>query len=104
MITLSIRTTLRKYDSGYRYGGEELAVLVPRARIGQAATTAERLRAVVEARKFRGANGKLVPVTISIGVAQFEPADDVDSLFARADQRLYRAKQEGRNRVVSAAA
>jgi len=99
-----VRTTLRKYDAAYRYGGEELAVLVPRARLGQAATTAERLRAVVAARKFRGANGKLVPATISIGVAQFQPTDDADSLFARADERLYRAKQEGRNRVVPAAA
>jgi diguanylate cyclase (GGDEF)-like protein len=99
-----IRTALRKYDSAYRFGGEELAVLVPRTRLDQATATAERLRTAVEAHKFRSANGSLVAATVSLGVAQFEPADDADTLFARADERLYRAKQNGRNRVVSAAA
>ena len=99
-----IQSSLRKYDTAYRYGGEELAALLPRTRMKQAATTAERLRSAIEEQKFRGADGKLVRVTVSLGVAQFEPTDDADSLFARADERLYRAKQEGRNRVVPAAA
>ncbi|MHC4592456.1 MAG: GGDEF domain-containing protein [Planctomycetota bacterium] len=99
-----IRGALRKYDTAYRYGGEELAVLLPRTRMKQATQTAERLRTAIEARKFRGPNGRLVKVTVSLGVAQFEPTDDGESLFGRADRRLYRAKQEGRNRVVPAAA
>jgi diguanylate cyclase (GGDEF)-like protein len=44
-----------------------------------------------------------VRVTVSLGVAQFEPGDDAERLFRRADQRLYRAKEQGRNRVVAAA-
>jgi diguanylate cyclase (GGDEF)-like protein len=98
-----IQGTLRKYDTAYRYGGEELAALLPRARLKQAAATAERLRAAIEAQRFRGADGKLVKVTVSLGVAQFEPTDDGEALFARADRRLYRAKEQGRNRVVPAA-
>ncbi len=98
-----IRTSLRKYDAAYRYGGEELAVLLPRTAMSQALITAERLRSIIEAQKVR-AQGRLISVTVSVGVAHFQPSDDGDSLFARADRRLYRAKDEGRNRVVPAAA
>jgi len=99
-----IRQVLRKYDTAYRYGGEEIAVLLPRTRMRQAVRIAERLRASVGGRKFRGAEGKLIGVTVSLGVAQFEPSDDPDVLFSRADKRLYRAKEQGRNRVIPAAA
>ncbi|MHC4788730.1 MAG: GGDEF domain-containing protein, partial [Planctomycetota bacterium] len=99
-----VQGSLRKYDTAYRYGGEELAVLLPRTRMPQATQTAERLRATIEAHRFRGAHGHLLKVTVSVGVAQFEPTDDVETLFERADKRLYRAKEEGRNRVVPAAA
>lgn len=98
-----IRSSLRKYDTAYRYGGEELAVLLPRTRMKHAMGTAERLRSVIEAQRFRG-GGRLVKVTVSLGVAQFEPTDDTETLFNRADRRLYRAKEQGRNRVVPAAA
>ncbi len=99
-----IRSTLRKYDTGYRYGGEELAVFLPRTRMKQAIGVAERFRNLIESQKFRSAGGKLLHVTVSVGVAQFEPTDDVETLFSRADRRLYQAKHDGRNRVVPAAA
>ena len=99
-----IKGALRKYDTAYRYGGEELGVLLPRTRMRQAIRIAERIRTLVERQKFRGAHGKLVKVTVSMGVAQFESRDNTATLFERADQRLYRAKDEGRNRVVPAAA
>jgi diguanylate cyclase (GGDEF)-like protein len=99
-----MQRSLRKYDLAFRYGGEELAVLLPRTRMKQATRTAERLRSIIEEQRFRGADGKLIRVTVSLGVAQFEPTDDADSLFGRADRRLYRAKELGRNRVVPAAA
>jgi len=99
-----IRRTLRKYDTAYRYGGEEMAVLLPRTRQRQAVGIAERLRQNIENQKFRGADGQLIPVTISLGVAQFHPDDDVDMLFGKADKRLYRAKDQGRNCVIPSAA
>ncbi len=51
----------------------------------------------------RSAEGKLVKVTVSLGVAQFEATDSGETLFNRADRRLYRAKEQGRNCVVAAA-
>ncbi len=99
-----IQRTLRKYDTAYRYGGEEMAALLPRTRQRQAVGIAERLRCTIEGQKFRGADGQLIPVTVSLGVAQFHPDDDVEALFERADKRLYRAKEQGRNRVVPPAA
>ncbi len=103
-IAARIRSSLRKYDTGYRYGGEELAVFLPRTRMKQAIGIAERFRDLVGSQKFRSAAGKLLNVTVSVGVAQFEPTDDPETLFNRADRRLYQAKHEGRNRVVPAAA
>ena len=103
-VAVRITKVLRKYDTAYRYGGEELAVLLPGTGIKQATRTAERLREKVEAQKVRGANNELVATTVSLGVAQFQPDDDADSLFKRADARLYKAKESGRNQVVPAAA
>ncbi len=99
-----IRDALRKYDSAYRYGGEEIAILLPRTNMAQALGIGERLRRMVEQRKFRSGEGRLIDVTISIGVSQFKPGDNPETLFKRADQQLYRAKEEGRNRVCPAAA
>ncbi|HEV3029313.1 MAG TPA: GGDEF domain-containing protein [Planctomycetota bacterium] len=86
--------------SAYRYGGEEMAVLLPKADLEGAAQVAERLRAAIEAHKIAG-----VKVTASFGVAQCEPGlADPPALVEKADQALYRAKEGGRNRVVTAAA
>jgi len=81
--------------SAYRYGGEEMAVLLPKADLGGAAQVAERLRSAIEAHKIAG-----VKVTASFGVAQCEPGLAEPAAFVeRADQALYRAKEGGRNRV-----
>jgi len=86
--------------SAYRYGGEEMAVLLPKADLDGAAQVAERLRAAIEAHKIAG-----VKVTASFGVAQCEAGlDDPPAFVEKADQALYRAKEGGRNRVVTAAA
>ena len=83
--------------------GGLMAVLLPRTSMRQAVRTAHRLRGVIDAQKLR-ADGHLISLTVSIGVAQFQPSDDVDAIFHRADRRLYRAKDQGRNCVVPAAA
>jgi diguanylate cyclase (GGDEF)-like protein len=89
----------RSVDSVYRYGGEELAVIARETDLLGAGRLAERLRRVVE-HTFRGA---ATPVTISIGVATMpEQAATVEELLHAADEALYRAKREGRNRVVLA--
>jgi diguanylate cyclase (GGDEF)-like protein len=97
-----VRSCLRKEDLLARYGGEEFVVLLPGASQTQASSLAERIREGVAARSF-DANGHLVRVTVSIGIAS-EGGDTLPSLEAmlgRADEALYRAKNEGRNRVVA---
>ncbi|MCX8124012.1 MAG: sensor domain-containing diguanylate cyclase [Spirochaetes bacterium] len=91
---------LRKMDIPCRYGGEEFAVILPQTRLEQAGVVAQRLRKIIEQHHFKGENGPL-HVTISIGVAQFEPTRDLATkdFISRCDKALYKAKEMGRNRV-----
>ena len=93
---------LRKEDLLARYGGEEFVVLLPSASQQAALSLSERIREQVAARPF-DANGHLVRVTVSVGIAS-EAGDTLPSLEAmlgRADEALYKAKDDGRNRVVA---
>lgn len=95
-----IRGAIRGEDLAVRFGGEELAVFVRCASQSEMATLAERIRRSVEQHEFHGKSGR-IPVTLSGGVA-FHAADEtLDALFARADKKLYEAKELGRNRIQS---
>jgi two-component system cell cycle response regulator len=101
-----ISANIRGIDLACRYGGEEFVVVMPDTDIDFACTIAERLRHSVETTPFEisRAPDKL-NVTISIGIASaLSEGDNAESLLHRADQALYRAKREGRNRVIKAAA
>ncbi|HEY3778126.1 MAG TPA: PleD family two-component system response regulator [Rhizomicrobium sp.] len=101
-----IESNTRAMDMACRYGGEEFVVVMPETDAAVALSVAERLRQSVEASPFRISRppGEL-HLTVSIGIAGFEmPEDTAEALLHRADQALYRAKNEGRNRVVAAAA
>jgi len=91
---------LRAYDSAARYGGEEFVLVIPGTPLAGAVMAAERLRQSVLDFSFPAPMEDLT-VTISLGVATYPSAtvDSVDALFRRADEALYRAKQNGRNRV-----
>jgi diguanylate cyclase (GGDEF)-like protein len=94
---------IRGVDLCARYGGEELAVLLPRTGQERAVDIAERLRSMVESRPF-AVSGRSIRVTASFGVASFPlTAPSPSGLLSSADGALYRAKEEGRNRVRSAA-
>lgn len=100
-----IRKSIRGIDLACRYGGEEFVVVMPEADAAIAAMVGERLRRAVAGEPFlvdRGA--KRADVTISIGIATIECGESVADLLKRSDQALYRAKRDGRNRVVLAAA
>ncbi len=97
-----IRNVCRKYDFAARYGGEEFAIISPGNDSSQAAALAERLRSRIEATRF-GTSGQDVHLTVSIGIASIpEDAKDKLELIEKADQALYAAKEQGRNRVVCA--
>ena len=101
-----IDSQVRASDVAARYGGEEFVILLP-ATVGSAARQiAERIRKAVSAEPYELPHGETIDVTASIGIAGVTPRRDGndlktigDSLIARADVALYRAKEEGRNRV-----
>ena len=101
-----IGTLTRNVDLVARFGGEEIVVVVPDASLEEARHVAERIRERVGAIPFPLVRRPgALDVTVSIGVATRRPADaSAADLMKRADVALYRAKGDGRNRVVSAAA
>jgi two-component system, cell cycle response regulator len=103
---LRIKRSIRGIDLACRYGGEEFVVIMPETDMAVAAMVAERLRRRIAADPFAIQQGaRTVPVTISIGIAALRGKDDnAAGLVKRADQALYRAKRDGRNRVVPDAA
>ena len=94
----------RQGDGAYRYGGEEFLLILPEQSLSSAATAAERARAAVEGTTVTDGNGAPTSVTISIGVAGFQPDEltTTEEVLKRADLALYQAKAAGRNRVVVA--
>ncbi|BEH11909.1 diguanylate cyclase [Geobacter sulfurreducens subsp. ethanolicus] len=95
-----VHQRLRSYDIAARYGGEEFVLLLPETPLQEAQAIAERLRLEVQDHVFDGSlHGQVI--TISLGVATYPSPriEGTDSLFRQADEALYRAKQNGRNRV-----
>ena len=91
--------SLRPQDLLARYGGEEFAVLLPNLDPAAATAVAERLREAVAAPEADEGHEPLPSVTISIGIASYQPRETLALLLSRADAALYRAKQDGRNRT-----
>jgi two-component system cell cycle response regulator len=103
---LRVKRSIRGIDLACRQGGEEFVVVMPETDMAVAAMVAERLRRRIAAEPFAIQQGEqTIPVTISIGIAALRGRDDsAAGLLKRADQALYRAKRDGRNRVVPDAA
>jgi two-component system cell cycle response regulator len=101
-----VSANVRGIDLACRYGGEEFVVVMPDTDVQVAYQVAERLRRSVENRPFpiSRAPGQ-IKVTISVGIASSSGGQDrSEAMLHRADQALYRAKREGRNRVIAEAA
>ncbi len=101
-----LKANVRGIDLACRYGGEEFVVIMPETDVAFAYAVAERLRQNVADVPFAiSSGGGPLTVTVSIGVTSIErPDETADSILKRADQALYRAKRDGRNRVVAEAA
>ncbi|MEK7450141.1 MAG: GGDEF domain-containing protein [Planctomycetota bacterium] len=110
-----IEKSIRATSSAYRYGGEELAIILPNTPLAGATNLAERLRKKIAGQKFNApaVNGtghgnestddeqpKFIEVTASLGAAEYKKEMiDIKELIQQADQALYQAKQTGRNKV-----
>jgi len=94
-----LRSMAREVDVVGRIGGEEFAIILPETDISNAATFAERLRTFVENTSVNSAKGD-IKITASFGIASIANCDmSLDKLISKADEALYRAKQNGRNRI-----
>ncbi|MGI8619472.1 MAG: diguanylate cyclase [Gemmatimonadaceae bacterium] len=96
-----LQRSTRTVDFVARYGGEEFVVVLPETTSAGAMAFAERVRERIERHSFLGTDRGGAKLTTSVGVATFPSpgVDTVENLFARADEALYRAKAQGRNRV-----
>jgi len=91
----AVKESLRDIDIIGRYGGEEFLVLMPNTVIENAKNSAERIRMTIEKHCFQTVG----TVTISLGLAQWQEGEDVNTLFKRLDKLMYRSKETGRNRL-----
>ncbi len=97
-VSKAIQKSIRNTDYAARYGGEEFSILLPDTAIEGASTVAEKVRKSVEESFYLDQeSGKLIKVTVSIGLTIFR--ENVRKTFIRADEALYESKRNGKNRV-----
>ena len=104
LVADKLKRSVKGRDTVARYGGEEFIVLLPQTRDEGAALLADQIRADIARSRLvvRNRGQDLGKVTISIGVAELVPGETPDNCFRRADEALFQAKHEGRNRVIVA--
>jgi diguanylate cyclase (GGDEF)-like protein len=100
-IGATIQRCVRRTDWAFRYGGEEFTVFMPETEGDQAGIVAERIRAEFAAERFRPVPGREETKTVSIGIARYRPGEDMKDYINRADQSMYMAKRQGKDRVCS---
>jgi diguanylate cyclase (GGDEF)-like protein len=97
-----MRESVREFDLAVRHGGEEFALLLPETDLEGGVRLAERLAEALRGTRFPDWSGKTFSVTSSFGVSAFPGSGSAEQLILAADRALYRAKKEGKNRVVVA--
>lgn len=98
--TRRVSTILREVDAFARYGGEEFVCLLPETDVSGAFTTAEKIRESIRAEPFFAFQDEAVPMTVSIGIASYpDHGSQYTRLIEAADQALYKAKKEGKDRT-----
>jgi len=102
VVAIAVRQNVKGRDVAARYGGEEFVVALPNTALRSAMTVADQIRRAVMTKELmkRSSRERLGRVTISIGVAALHPGDTPQLLIERADNCLYAAKRNGRNRVI----
>lgn len=102
-IAVLVQRNIRGTDVVGRYGGEEFIIILLKTGLSSAVDVAERVRKAIEAVEMKDSEGNVFSVTVSGGVSSYKRAEDERSLISRADDALYRAKENGRNRVEASA-
>jgi len=97
-LSRTLEACSRENDMVFRWGGKEFVILLPHTSLDTALQIAESIRAAVARITIPG----LPRFTVSIGVARHNPGETIDELFKRVDDALYRAKNDGRNKVLAA--
>ncbi|HEV3175575.1 MAG TPA: GGDEF domain-containing protein [Stellaceae bacterium] len=103
LVAKTLTDNVKGQDLASRYGGEEFAVILPQTALADAVTLANKIRHAFAVRKLvkKDTGETIGALTVSIGVSRFEPGESLSHFVARADQALYAAKRDGRNRVVA---
>ena len=96
-----VKRCLRQTDSAYRYGGEEFTIILPMTTSADGAVIAERIRTEFKKERFSPVSGQDVHVTVSIGLGQYKPQEDMKAFVHLVDQIMYQAKKNGKDRVCS---
>lgn len=100
-IAITLRDSVRHYDLCGRWGGEEFLLLLPQTRLGDGLLLAERTRAAIRALRIDLDDAAGVTVSISVGLTEHQPGEALTRSLARADGALLRAKEHGRDQVVT---
>ena len=94
-----IKRCLRETDSAYRYGGEEFTIMLPMTTSEEGMVTAQRIQTELREEAFLPDLDKEVYMTVSIGVAQYKPKEEIKEFVNRVDKLMYQAKENGRDRI-----
>jgi diguanylate cyclase (GGDEF)-like protein len=99
-VAFELKKNVRATDIVCRYGGEEMSIILPNTKYEEAVGIANKLCTIVASKKYKLSNSKESNVTISLGVASFtETCNTPSDIISAADKNLYKAKENGRNRV-----
>lgn len=101
MVGATLSSAVRPLDAAVRWGGEEFILLCPNVSLENLWAIAERVRKIVEQSWIDLDGGSRLAVTVSVGAARASRGESLDAIVARADARLYEAKNAGRNRSVA---
>ena len=96
-----VKRCLRETDFAFRYGGEEFTIILPMTTSAEGAVTAERIRTEFKKETFSPVPGQDVHVTVSIGLAQYKPQEEMKAFVHRVDRLMYQGKKNGKDRVCS---
>jgi diguanylate cyclase (GGDEF)-like protein/PAS domain S-box-containing protein len=96
-----IKRCLRETDSAYRYGGEEFTVMLPMTTCDDGIITAKRIQAELSKEGFSPALGQKIYMTVSVGVSQYNPQEEIKAFVQRVDQLMYKVKKKERGKICS---